>query len=209
MFLVNLLFGLMTRAGATELLTVVLIRTIADATVGGAPQRSVSHFNHDKKRILIMAQSNQATQPIFGKPAVVPASTAPAANQNRGNGNRGYVPDADFVAADLYLNAGIGAMIPQAEGEEPMLSFISLPKGQALDTMERTDGKTDAYAARNELLECLLSAPRVKALQPGEHTFLMPLVAGQMTIQVLRRRDPNAPIAGPSPITSAIKAMFV
>lgn len=204
MFLMNLLFGLMTRAGATELLTVVLIRTIADAAAGGAPQRSVPYFTHDKKRTLIMAQGNAATQPIFGKPAVVPTP----APQNRGNNRNGYVPDENFVPADLYLNTGIGAMIAQAEGEEPVLSFISLPRGQAFDTMELTDGKTDAYAARNELLHALLALPQVVALKPGEHTYLMPLVAGKMTIQVLRRKDPNAPVAGPAPITSAIKAMF-
>lgn len=209
MFWLNLLFGLSTRAGVSDIFTLVVLRTFLDEVGGGASHKPVFIPNHDKKRILIMAQGNAAAQvqPIFGKPAVVPAAGQQA--QNRGNANRaGYVPEADFVPAEFYLNTGMGFMIAPAEGEDPVLTFVSLPKGTPFDTMELTDGKSDAFAARNDLHAFMLGMPEVQSLKPGETVFLMPLAEGCVTVQVLRRRDPNAPPSGPSPIRSAVANAF-
>ena len=132
-------------------------------------------------------------------------------NNNQRTANRRGTQGDDYVPSQFWLNVGIMVDAPNADGEI-VPTFIQLPKGLGLDTMEETAIKpsdtpewAEAMRARNLLLKWLKTS--AEALAPGQSGF------AELPFKIQIRRVPDAATAAPvgeSPLLSALaRAMGV
>lgn len=118
-------------------------------------------------------------------------------NPNAGSNARGNKPEAM-----IWLNVGY-EVTDETTGE---VTFISLPFGLPLDTMEpkKVSGKNEDWKrmvqAKNQLLEHLQKA--ATGLKPGEES-----VVSALQVQLRRRADNEAPDLDENPFVSGLGAI--
>jgi hypothetical protein len=96
-------------------------------------------------------------------------------------------------SADYWLNVGYSKVIGSDEQGNPRSTFVSTPRGIALDNMIQCDtAKTnskeyaDLQANQNKLYDDIMAVART--LKPGEERIL------NLKVQLRRKKEENAPV---------------
>lgn len=112
-----------------------------------------------------------------------------------------------LIPSTYWANWGVWLM-PEGGTTVDDLEFTSMPKGMALSGMEKTDGNSDAFRAKNAFYDLFMASPIVANLKPGERVYLCQKAEGAFDIEVLRVKDKAAVGSSETPLTNAVLSAF-